>query len=111
MLQGSTDFRTVNQVLKLWRNKLYEGYPHNKEASQILRKTTKYAGCTNAASSGDKKCTVSVCLYVRAGNSGMGQLKSWEDHQEKINNGPACGPCPEDEPDCGKCNTQADGPC
>ncbi len=71
MLQGSTDFRTVDQVFKLWRNKLYEGYPHNREASQILRKATEYVGCADAASSGGKKCTVSMCLTARAGNSGI----------------------------------------
>eukprot|EP00584_Thalassiosira_punctigera_P017270 CAMPEP_0172573998 /NCGR_PEP_ID=MMETSP1067-20121228/136480_1 /TAXON_ID=265564 ORGANISM="Thalassiosira punctigera, Strain Tpunct2005C2" /NCGR_SAMPLE_ID=MMETSP1067 /ASSEMBLY_ACC=CAM_ASM_000444 /LENGTH=288 /DNA_ID=CAMNT_0013366621 /DNA_START=68 /DNA_END=934 /DNA_ORIENTATION=- len=89
MKQGQSDFRTVDQVFKLWDNKMYLGYPNNKEMSQVLWKATEYVGCADAGSANNaaKTCTASVCFYARAGNCGMGQINSWDEHLKKINVG------------------------
>lgn len=111
MKQGHSDFQAPADVMKLWNNKLYNGWPGNKEMSQVLWKATEYVGCAQAASAKEatKTCTSTVCFYARAGNCGMGGMNSWADHEKKINEGPACGPCPADRPNCSKCNTKVNG--
>jgi len=106
--QGHSDFRTVDEVFKLWYNKLYLGYPNNREMSQVLWKATEYVGCADAGSADNasKTCTASVCFYARAGNCGMGQINSWDEHLKKINDERSCGPCPVDHPDCKECNAR-----
>lgn len=100
--QGHSDFRTVQDIFQIWDNKLYKGWPNNKEMSQVLWRSTEFVGCADSATDSDaeKKCTYSVCFYARAGNCGMGSIQNWDDHSEKIMTSPACGPCPEDAPDC-----------
>lgn len=99
--QNTPDFRSVDEVFNLWESKLINGWPNNKEYSQVLWRSTEYVGCADAAADeDDMKCTFSVCFYARAGNCGMGQIENWADHANKIMNGNSCGPCPTDHPDC-----------
>jgi len=79
--QNTPDFRSVDEVFNLWENKLINGWPNNKEYSQVLWRSTEYVGCADAAADeDDMKCTFSVCFYARAGNCGMGQIENWADH-------------------------------
>lgn len=137
---NTQDFRPVSDVMGNYANHIWNGYPNNKEMSQILWHQTGYGkfdvwylpafldltfilkmmsmthyyltlslsffnssvGCADAVSDpdADKSCTASVCFYAEAGNCGMGQIKTWDDHYQKIMNSPGCGPCPEDHPNC-----------
>lgn len=99
---NTADFRPVDHVMGNYANQIWNGYPNNKEMSQILWHQTGYVGCADAVSDpdADKGCTASVCFYAEAGNCGMGKIKTWDDHYQKIMNSPGCGPCPEDHPKC-----------
>jgi len=99
---NTENFRPVSDVMGNYANQIWNGYPNNKEMSQILWHQTGYVGCADAVSDpdADKSCTASVCFYAEAGNCGMGQIETWDDHYQKIMNSPGCGPCPEDHPNC-----------
>lgn len=101
---GDPNFRSVEDTFDLWNSILYQGWPKNKEMSQVLWRSTEYVGCADAVSPSDgkKTCTYSVCFYARAGNCGMASVKNWNDHSKKIMTSPGCGPCPGGGEDCPK---------
>mmetsp|Transcript_26941 Transcript_26941/g.56708 ORF Transcript_26941/g.56708 Transcript_26941/m.56708 type:complete len:233 (-) Transcript_26941:189-887(-) len=99
--QGSPDFRSVEDVMTIWENKLDKGRPENYEFTQVLWQATEYVGCADAVSppASDKVCTFSVCYYAKPGNCGMKQYSKY-DWQTPVMTGKACGPCPPDFPEC-----------
>eukprot|EP00956_Cyclotella_meneghiniana_P016265 scaffold25596_cov74-Cyclotella_meneghiniana.AAC.4 len=92
---GSTNLPVTEMVVKNWEKNI-ENKNKNSAIVQALWSKTQYMGCADSYNE-DKKCSVSVCLYAKAGNCNMHKYAGWED---AIMNGPGCGSCPSDFPDC-----------
>ena len=100
--QGKSDFRTVEDVMMIWENKLDGGFPKNSEFLQVLWSGTRYVGCADAVSppGSEKTCTFSVCFYAKPGVCGM-EKRFKGDWEKAVKEGPSCGDvCPPDMEEC-----------
>eukprot|EP00956_Cyclotella_meneghiniana_P001049 scaffold1252_cov66-Cyclotella_meneghiniana.AAC.3 len=92
--KGTRDFRPVQSIMKMWEKTLERGYPNNKVMTQVLWRSTKFVGCSDASSPIDsnKTCTASAgnCLFKKYGN--------WTN---AVMNAPGCSSvCPEGVNNC-----------
>eukprot|EP00804_Cyclotella_cryptica_P026082 CCRYP_013943-RC/>CCRYP_013943-RC protein AED:0.37 eAED:0.37 QI:377/1/1/1/0.5/0.33/3/198/209 len=93
---GYSNIPTTEWVVKSWEAKKDEGYPANGSFTQAMWSNSTYLGCADAYNA-NKKCSISICLYAKAGNCNMNNYPSWE---EAITQGPGCGLCPPDVQTC-----------
>eukprot|EP00956_Cyclotella_meneghiniana_P007270 scaffold9913_cov36-Cyclotella_meneghiniana.AAC.9 len=93
--QGYPNLPTTNWVVSRWEENINDENK-NYPMVQALWSKTEYVGCADSYNK-SKKCSVSVCVYAKAGNCNMGQYDGWQD---AIMNGPGCGACPPDVPNC-----------
>ena len=65
-------------IVKRWVDqKIGQGYPGNKSATQALWRGTRYVGCHSSETDlpNGNKCYVSICRYAQAGNCDMSSVK------------------------------------
>ncbi|KAL7506370.1 hypothetical protein ACHAXN_003672 [Cyclotella atomus] len=103
MRTGSRGFQSPNAVMKMWENKLKDGYPKNGAMTQVLWSKTGHVGCADASSAigAEKTCTASVCFYAKAGNCAFGRFGGKGNWTQAVLYGPACSTaCPSNLETC-----------
>ena len=85
----------TDKIMKRWvEDELSWSYPKNAHMTQVVWRATQYVGCGESLKtySGNHRCRVQVCRYVKAGNCGVRngnwRAVAWDDDS-------ACGDdCP-----------------